>query len=57
MAGELVLATLGQTWEALRDQGIDACIMGGLALVHWGHARFTKDVDVLALLEPGTAKP
>jgi hypothetical protein len=26
-----------------------------LALVHWGHARFTKDVDVLALLDPQTA--
>jgi hypothetical protein len=55
MAAELVLATLGRTWEALRDQGIDACIMGGLALVHWGHARFTKDVDLLALLDPQAA--
>ncbi|MFL5242026.1 MAG: nucleotidyl transferase AbiEii/AbiGii toxin family protein, partial [Gemmataceae bacterium] len=55
MAGELVLATLERTWEALRDQGIDACVMGGLALVHWGHARFTKDVDLLALLDPQAA--
>jgi hypothetical protein len=35
MAGELVLTTLGCAWGALRDRGIDACVMGGLALAHW----------------------
>ena len=50
MGGELILKTLGHAWRVLTDRGIDVCVMGGLALAHWGHARFTRDVDLLALL-------
>ena len=55
MTGELVLTTLSRAWGALHDRGIPACVMDGLALVHWGHARFTRDVDLLALLDPQAA--
>jgi hypothetical protein len=51
MTGDLILASLGHAWVALRDREINACVIGGLALAHWGHARFTKEVDLLALLD------
>lgn len=35
--------------QHLRRNGVDACLIGGLALAAWGHARFTQDVDLLTL--------
>jgi predicted nucleotidyltransferase len=52
MPGELVSMTLRQAWIALNDRGVKACLMGGMAMAHWGHARFTRDVDLLVSLDP-----
>lgn len=34
---------------ALKESGIDACIIGGLAVARWGEPRFTADVDLVAM--------
>ena len=34
---------------ALKEQGIDACVIGGLAVARWGEPRFTVDVDLVAM--------
>ena len=52
MPGELVSRALRHAWIALNDRGLKACLMGGMAMAHWGHARFTRDVDLLVSLEP-----
>jgi hypothetical protein len=51
MPGELVSGALHHVWIALNDRGLKACLMGGMAMAHWGHARFTRDVDLLVTLE------
>jgi len=33
----------------LNEQGIDACVIGGLAVARWGEPRFTVDVDLVAM--------
>jgi hypothetical protein len=35
----------------LDTQDLDYCLIGGIALAAWGHARFTADVDLLTLDE------
>lgn len=39
--------------RALRDEELSFCFIGGLALQHWGEIRFTKDIDVTILCDPG----
>ena len=51
MPGELLSGALRHAWIALNDRGLKACLMGGMAMAHWGHARFTRDVDLLVSLE------
>ena len=52
MAGEGVLATLQAGWEALSRVDASKAVIGGLALVAWKHARYTRDADVLVAIEP-----
>ncbi|NOZ67707.1 MAG: nucleotidyl transferase AbiEii/AbiGii toxin family protein [Deferribacteres bacterium] len=43
-------------WEAHRffkKEGIPYVLIGGIALQWWGEPRFTRDVDVTILVEPG----
>ena len=35
--------------DHLEHSGVASCLIGGLALAAWGHARFTQDVDLLTL--------
>jgi hypothetical protein len=51
MAGEGVLATLEAGWEALSKVDVPKAVIGGLALVAWKHARYTRDADVLVAIE------
>lgn len=41
----------------LDSRDLDYCLIGGVALAAWGHARFTADVDLLTMdariLQPG----
>ena len=41
----------------LDSRGLRYCLIGGVGLAAWGHARFTADVDLLTLdvriLQPG----
>lgn len=53
MAGEGVLATLQAGWAALAKLDAPKAVIGGLALVAWKHARYTRDADVLVAIEPG----
>lgn len=52
MAGEGVLATLQAGWEALSEVDAPKAVIGGLALVAWKHARYTRDADILIAMEP-----
>ena len=45
MASEGVLATLEQGWRALEGVGAPKAMIGGLALIAWKHARYTRDAD------------
>jgi hypothetical protein len=51
MAGEGVLATLQAAWEALSSVDAPKAVIGGLALVAWKHARYTRDADILVAIE------
>src|SRR5262245_28077628 len=42
--------------RALNQANVRYLIVGGLAVVAHGHARFTGDVDLVLDLEPGNAK-
>ena len=53
MAGEGVLATLQAGWNALAEINAPKAVIGGLALVAWKHARYTRDADILIAIEPG----
>ncbi|NBX30298.1 hypothetical protein EBR04_07650, partial [bacterium] len=52
MAGEGVLATLQAGWDALSNIDAPKAVIGGLALVAWKHARYTRDADILIAIEP-----
>jgi hypothetical protein len=52
MAGEALLATVRFVWATLKAQGIDAALMGGIAVAAWQHLRNTRDVDLLISVEP-----
>jgi hypothetical protein len=52
VSGELILSALRHAVAALHRRGVPAAVMGGLAIAHWGHARFTRDVDLLLAAEP-----
>lgn len=39
--------------EACEKIGLKFCIIGGVALQRWGEPRFTADVDLSVLVEPG----
>lgn len=52
MAGEGVLATLQEGWNALAEIDAPKAVIGGLALVAWKHARYTRDADILIAIEP-----
>jgi len=54
MPAEIVMGALHHAWRTLLDKGVDACLMGGIALSRWGHARFTKDVDLLISIADDT---
>ncbi len=49
MASDLLLKSLGHAWRVLTERGVEVCLMGGLAMSRWGHARFTRDIDLLAI--------
>lgn len=51
MAGEGVLVTLRAGWEALDTVVPAKAVIGGLALTAWKHARYTRDADVLVVLD------
>lgn len=51
MAGEALLMTLRFVWATLEAQGIDAALMGGIAVAAWQHLRNTRDVDLLISVE------
>jgi hypothetical protein len=51
MAGEGVLVTLQAGWEALSKVDAPKAVIGGLALVAWKHARYTRDADILIAIE------
>jgi hypothetical protein len=51
MAGEGILATLQAAWEALSSVDAPKAVIGGLALVAWKHARYTRDADILVAIE------
>ena len=53
MASEGVLATLQASWKALAAIDAPKAVIGGLALVAWKHARYTRDADILIAIEPG----
>ncbi len=53
MASEGVLATLQAGWKALAAIDAPKAVIGGLALVAWKHARYTRDADILIAIEPG----
>ncbi len=47
-------------WElhtVLSQMGIPYAIIGGLAVQYWGEPRFTRDVDVTAMLPPDNPLP
>ena len=52
MPGALVSRALRQVWITLNDRGVKACLMGGMAMAHWGHVRFTRYVGLLVSLDP-----
>lgn len=37
----------------LATHGIPYVIIGGLAVQHWGEARFTRDIDITLMVQPG----
>jgi hypothetical protein len=39
--------------EVCKRIGLNFCVIGGVALQRWGEPRFTADVDVSVLVEPG----
>jgi hypothetical protein len=39
--------------EACSSAGFRTCVIGGVALQRWGEPRFTADVDLSVLVEPG----
>lgn len=43
--------------EVCRKNGWPFCIIGGLAVQHWGEPRFTKDVDITVLTGFGNEEP
>jgi len=47
MAAQAVLATLRHVWNTIDELGIDAAVVGGLALAIWKYPRATRDVDLL----------
>ncbi len=46
-----------QIQDACRKSGWPFCIIGGLAVQHWGEPRFTKDVDLTILTGFGDEEP
>lgn len=51
MATEGVLATLRAGWDALGTINAPRAVVGGLALTAWKHARYTRDADVLVVID------
>lgn len=45
----LVFQAADALMQLLRERGWGFCIIGGLALQHWGEPRVTRDVDVTLL--------
>lgn len=43
--------------QFLTRRGVPYAIMGGLAVQKWGEPRFTRDVDLTILIEPGEEEP
>ena len=39
--------------EVCKRIGLEFCVIGGVALQRWGEPRFTADVDLSVLVEPG----
>lgn len=48
MTSDSVFSTLALVWKALERAGIDAALMGGLAVSAWGYFRGTRDVATVA---------
>lgn len=40
----------------LTERGILYVVIGGIAVQHWGEPRFTRDVDVTVMVEPGSER-
>lgn len=51
MTSEPVLVALRHAWSALERFHAPMAILGGIAVAAWGHARFTKDVDILLAID------
>lgn len=47
---------LDRVFEALNFAGVRFVVVGGVAVVLHGHARFTKDLDLIVDLEPDAAR-
>lgn len=52
MGGELIFRTLKEIWARLEERGLDAAVMGGLALSRWRRRRNTDDIDLLVAISP-----
>jgi len=48
-----VLDTALAAQQACEAAGLSGCVIGGLALQRWGEPRYTADVDLSVLVEPG----
>lgn len=53
MLGSFLNDLLGKAVRALTSAGIDYALVGGTALLLAGRDRNTRDVDVVAILQPG----
>jgi len=51
MASEGVLATLQAGWKAISSLGAAQAVIGGLALSAWNYPRYTRDADVLIVID------
>lgn len=56
MPPDAVIAALRRLWTILSARNVPAALAGGMALMAWNRARFTKDVDVLIAIDESSLK-
>lgn len=49
-----LLAAAREVFEWLDDNGMQSCLIGGLAVQRWGEPRLTRDVDLTVLAQLGS---